>query len=426
MLDIRLVREQPDRVRRGLESRGVDPIVVDRLLEGDERRRRLLTEVEALKARRNELSREIPQRAKAGQPIEALKDDARRIGEQIRGIEEELALVENGDSNVLMTLPNLPQDDVPVGKREEDNVVLRTWGGPPVFATEPRPVWEIGAALGILDFERATKISGSGFFVLKGAGARLERALIQWMLDTHTQKNGYTEIAPPFVVNRASLFGTSQLPKFEEDLYRVAEEDLFLIPTAEVPVTNLLRDEILDGADLPIKYCAYSPCFRREAGSYGKETRGISRVHQFNKVEMVWFTKPEDSRATHETLTKNATDLLETLGLHYRVLLLCTGDMGFGAAKCNDLELWAPGMNRFLEVSSCSNFEDFQARRANIRFRREKGAKPELVHTLNGSGLALPRLLIALLECGQQPDGSVKLPEVLHDYFGAAEIRAAS
>jgi seryl-tRNA synthetase len=426
MLDIRLVREQPDRVRRGLESRGVDPIVVDRLLEGDERRRRLLTEVEALKARRNELSREIPQRAKAGQPIEALKDDARRIGEQIKGIEEELAAVENGDGDVLLTLPNLPHESTPVGRSEEENVVVRTWGGPPVFGTEPKPHWEIGAALGILDFERGTKISGSGFFVLKGAGARLERALIQWMLDTHTEKNGYTEIAPPFAVNRAALVGTTQLPKFEEDLYRIQDEDLFLVPTAEVPVTNLHAGEILDASQLPIRYCAYTPCFRREAGSYGKETRGISRVHQFSKVEMVWFTKPEDSYAAHEALTKNATDLLEALGLHYRQLLLCTGDMGFGAAKCHDLEIWAPGMNRFLEVSSCSNFEDFQARRANIRFRREKGAKPELVHTLNGSGLALPRLLIALLECGQQPDGSVKLPEVLHDYFGAAEIRAAS
>lgn len=422
MLDIKLVREQPDAVRAGLSAKKADPQAVDRLLALDEQRRELIQETDALKQRRNELSKLIPQKAKAGESVEALKEESRAVGERAKELDAQLRQIETDQQDLLLRLPNMPDETTPVGHSEADNQVLRTWGAPRGFDFEPKTHWDLGRELDILDIERGVKISGSGFFALKGAGARLERALIQWMLDTHTRRNGYREIAPPFLVSRQTMTGTGQLPKMEEDMYRVGEEDLFLIPTAEVPVTNLHAQEILDGEQLPIRYVAYSPCFRREAGSYGKEVRGITRVHQFNKVEMVQFTLPEKSGEAHEELTRHATELLEALGLHYRVVLLCSCDISFAAAKCHDLEVWAPGMQRWLEVSSCSNFGDFQARRAGIRFRREKGAKPEFVHTLNGSGLALPRVLIAIIETFQQPDGGIALPPVLHEHFGAERI----
>jgi seryl-tRNA synthetase len=424
MLDISLFRDHTDRVREGLAARKADPCAVDIVLGFDAERRSLIQESDARKQRRNEISKSIPELARAKQPIDALKEESRRLGAEIDQIDARLAAIEEQQRNLLLHLPNLPHPSVPRGHSEHDNVVLRTWGEKPTFGFAPKPHWEVGTALGILDLERAAKISGSGFYVLKGMGAKLQRALITWMIDTHTTKNGYTEILPPHLVTRKTLTGTSQLPKFEEDMFRMSADELFLIPTAEVPVTNLYADEILDAAHLPLKHCAYTPCYRREAGGYGKESRGISRLHQFDKVEMVWWTKPEDSDAAHDELTKHATDLLEALGLHYRVVLLCSGDMGFGAAKCHDLELWAPGMDTWLEVSSCSTFGDFQARRANIRFRREAGAKPEFVHTLNGSGLALPRLVIALLECNQRADGSVAVPAVLQPYLGVSELRA--
>lgn len=423
MLDIALFRDNPDAVRAGLSARGANVEAVDHVLALDEKRRALLADAEAKRARRNEISKLIPQLAKERQPIDALKDESRHIGDVIAAVDERLAHVEDELTAALLMIPNLPHESVPVGT-EKENKILRTWGEPKQLPFQARGHWEIGESLGILDIARGTKISGSGYFVLKGLGAKLERTLISWMLDYHTTHHGYTEVQPPHLVTRKTMTGTGQLPKFEEDLYKIPGDDIFLIPTAEVPVTNLLADEILEAEDLPIRYCAYTPCFRREAGGYGKETRGISRVHQFDKVEMVMFEKPENSYAAHEELVRHATTLLEALNIPYRVVLLASGDQGFSAAKCHDIEIWAPGMNAWLEVSSCSNFEAYQARRAKIRFRREKGGRTEFVHTLNGSGLALPRLLIALLENNQQSDGSVELPPVIADRMGIAAIRA--
>ncbi len=423
MLDIRLFRDAPDHVRGKLRSRGLDGTVVDDVLALDEKRRALVQRAEAGKARRNEISKLIPQRAKAKEPIEELKEESRKIGEEIAAADAELAQVEAALDDVMLGIPNLPADSAPAGSSEHDNVVRRTHGEARKFDFAPKPHWEIGEALGILDLPRGAKISGSGFYVLKGIGAKLERALISWMLDTHTEKNGYTEFSVPYVVGAEALRGTSQLPKFADQLFTIPEDKLYLIPTAEVPVTNLLANEILEPEQLPLAYCAHTPCFRREAGAAGRENRGISRVHQFHKVELVHITRPEESAATHEKLVGHAEDLLKQLGLHYRVLELCTADIGFGAAKCYDLELWAPGMNTWLEVSSCSNFEAFQARRANIKYRAEKGGRPALVHTLNGSGLALPRLVIALLENYQRADGSVEVPAVLRDRLGVNELR---
>ncbi len=424
MLDIKVFREDPDRVRELLPLRNGDALVVDAVLALDEKRRALVQKSDDFKARRNEISKLIPQRAKAKEPIDDLKEESKGIGEKITEVDAEKATVDEELSDLLARVPNLPHDSVPRGKDEDDNKVARTWGDVKTFDFEPKGHWDLGEALGILDLPRGAKISGSGYYTLKGAGCRLERALIQWMLDTHTGTNGYTEVSVPYVVNRQSMFGTSQLPKFEDDMYHIKEDDLFLIPTAEVPVTNLHAEETFAAEDLPISYCGHTPCFRREAGSAGRENRGIARIHQFHKVELVHIVKPEESYATLERLVGHATKLLEALGLHYRVLELCTGDMGFGAAKCYDLELWAPGMNTWLEVSSCSNFEDFQARRANIRYRPEAKAKPLFAHTLNGSGLALPRLMIAIIENFQRADGSIEIPEVLRDRMGADEIRA--
>ena len=418
MLDIRFIRENPDAARAGLAAKLTDPALVDQVLEFDELRRALIQETDELKHCKNELSKQIPQVAKSGGNIEELKNESRTIGDKLKDLDERLRKVEADQQQLVLRLPNMPGESTPIGKSEADNKVLRHWGEIPKRDFEPRTHWDLGQALDILDLERGAKISGSGFYVLKGAGARLQRILVHWMLDNHTRRNGYTEIAAPHIVSRQALTGTGQLPKLEEDMYRIESDDLFLIPTAEVPVTNLHAGEILDAEELPLKYVAHTPCYRREAGSYGRENRGISRVHQFDKVEMVQFVLPEASDDAHEGLTRNATELLEALGLPYRVLELCSADLSFAARKCFDLEVWAPGMDRWLEVSSCSHFGDFQSRRASIRFRREQGAKPEFPHTLNGSGLALPRLIIALLENGQQADGSIKIPEVLVPMFG--------
>lgn len=422
MLDIRLFRENPDTVRERLRSRNQDPALVDGVLALDAKRRDLVQQSETLKARRNEISKLIPQKAKAKEPIDDLKNESKEIGDSLTGIDEALRTVDEELRDTLLRIPNLPQEMVPVGHDDSANKVVREWGTPIKHGFPTKPHWEIGEALGILDLGRGAKLSGSGFYTLKGLGAKLERVLIQWMLDTHTSRNGYTEFSVPYIVNRATMTGTGQLPKFEEDMYAVKEEDLFLVPTAEVPVTNLHAEEILEADELPLAYCAHTPCFRREAGSAGRENRGISRIHQFHKVELVHFTTPEQSYSIHEKLVGHATALLEDLNIPYRVLELCTGDLGGNASRCFDVEIWAPGMETWLEVSSCSNFESYQARRANIRYRPEKGAKPTFVHTLNGSGLALPRLMIALIENNQRADGTVEVPEVLRDRMGCDRI----
>lgn len=423
MLDIRLFRNNPDRIREGLAAKNADPAVVDRILEYDKERRAVLAQAEQLKQQRNEKSKQIGALMKARQDAAAMQAEVRRIGDEIKTIDDNVKAIEAAIQDTLLRCPNLPCDEAPRGKDAADNVVRRVWGEQKTFDFEPLPHWDLGERLGILDLARGAKVSGSGFYVLRGSGARLERVLIQWMLDTHVAENGYTEILPPFLVKPESMVGTGQLPKFEEEMYGTDKGDgLFLIPTAEVPVTNLHRDEILGPTEIPRRYVAYTPCFRREAGSHGKEVRGITRVHQFNKVEMVHYALPEKSYEHLEELVHHAETFLQRLGITYRVLELCTGDMSFGAARCYDLEVWAPGMKQWLEVSSCSNFEDYQARRANIRFRRGQEEKPEFVHTLNGSGLALPRCLIALLETHQQADGSILLPEVLRDRFGAERI----
>ncbi|GIX45287.1 MAG: serine--tRNA ligase [Candidatus Hydrogenedentota bacterium] len=414
MLDLQYLREHPEEVRQRAKLKNVD-VDVDTILRVDANRRETLQRAESLRHERRKLSEDIGKRIKAGEDAEPLKEQVRRLGEEIKILEDEAAELEAELKNLLLRVPNLPHESVPVGKDESQNRVVREWGEKPTFDFTPLPHWEIGEKLGIINFEQGSKITGSGFIVYAEAGARLQRALINFMLDMHVERHGYREVYPPFVVSRETMTGTGQLPKFEDDLYRIDRDDLFLIPTAEVPVTNLRREEILNDAELPLYYVAYTPCFRREAGSYGKETRGITRVHQFDKVEMVKLVRPEDSFAELETLVRDAEDVLQALGLHYRVVEICTGDLGFSNCKQYDLEVWAPGMGRYLEVSSCSNFTDFQARRANIRFRREPKSKPEFVHTLNGSGLALPRTMIAILETYQRADGRVIVPEVLRD-----------
>jgi seryl-tRNA synthetase len=426
MLDLKRIRQEPEDVRARLAVRGVVQ-ETDRAVESvgrlDEERRGLITEGDALKARRNAVTQEVAQRKRAGEPADELIEEMRAVGERVREIDARLRVVEQEIEGVLQRTPNLPHPDVPDGG-EESNRVVREWGEPRAFDFVPRPHWELGAELGLLDLPAGAKVAGSGFPALRGAGARLQRALINWMLDLHTSEHGYTEVAPPFLVTRASMVGTGQFPKFEDDAYQIEGDDLVLIPTAEVPVTNLHRDELLDGERLPICYAAYSPCFRREAGAAGKDTRGLLRLHQFDKVELVRFERPEDSDAALERLTGHAERVLQLLGLPYRVVLLAGGDLGFSAAKTYDLEVWAPGVDRWLEVSSCSTFGDYQARRAAIRFRRAKGERPEHVHTLNGSGVALPRTLVALLENGQHADGSVEVPEVLRPYLGTDRLTA--
>lgn len=423
MLDIRLIRENEAFVRSRLEMRGPDQAkLLDGLLDLDRKRRTLIENTDGLKAKRNELSAQIAEVSKRKEDASALKDQSRAIGDEIARGDADLKELETDIETRLLQIPNLPHESVPYGKTAEENVVVREWGKAPTFDFKPKDHLTLGKSLGICDFERGTKITGSGFPVYKAAGAILERSLLNFFLETHRERGTYTEVSVPFVVNRESMTGTGQLPKFEEDLYRCDTDDLFLIPTAEVPITNLHRDELLAESDLPLCYCGYTPCFRREAGSYGKDTRGFLRLHQFDKVEMVKFAKPDESYAEHEKLTADATHILELLGIHYRVILLCSGDMGFGAAKCFDIEIWSPCEEKWLEVSSCSNFESFQARRANVRYRRSDNNKPEFVHTLNGSGLATPRLLVVLLETFQNDDGTVSIPEVLKKYTGFSLI----
>ncbi len=417
MLDIRTIRENPELVRERLATKG-ETRGVDEVLALDERRRSLIEEADQLKARRNTLSRDIAQQAKSGADVSTLREESRQIGDRITALDDELRTVETQFRDLLLRIPNTPHDSVPVGKTAAENVVVREWGSKASFDFPAKDHVALAESLRLLDFARGTKITGSGFAVFKGAGAILERALINFMLESHRATGRYTEISTPFLVNRASLVGTGQLPKFEEDLYRCEVDDLFLIPTAEVPITNYHRDELLAESELPIRYCGYSPCFRREAGSYGKETRGFLRVHQFDKVELVKFCTPESSYDELESLVQDATGLLEALELHYRVVALCTGDLSFSAAKCYDIELWAPVEQRWLEVSSCSNFEAYQARRANIRFRRKENNKPEFLHTLNGSALATPRLIVALLETYQNDDGTLTIPAALKKYTG--------
>lgn len=423
MLDAKFVRSEPDKVRQGIIYKNGDPALLDEFLRLDEKRRSLLYRVEQLKAERNAASEEIARMKREKKDASAEIERMREVSQQIKQLDAELDEVESKLTDVLMNIPNVPHETTPLCKDESGNKILRYEGEPRKFDFEPAPHWEIASALDIIDFERASKIAGSGFVLYKGLGAKLERALINWMLDVHTREHGYTEVFPPFLVNRRAMTGTGQLPKFEFDMYHTdKDDDLFLDPTAEVPVTNIYMDEILDGRDLPIYLTAYTACFRREAGAAGKETRGLLRVHQFDKVELVKFCTPETSYEEHEKLLADAEDILRRLKLPYRVVLLCSGDISFAAAKCYDLELYAPGVDKWLEVSSCSNFEAFQARRANIRYRPEPGAKPEFVHTLNASGVALPRLVVSLLENYQRPDGTVEVPEVLRPYVGVDVI----
>jgi seryl-tRNA synthetase len=420
MLDVRRVRAEADAVRARLAVRGKaeTDAALDRVLALDEERRALVGEGDGLKARRNAVSQEVGSRKRSGEDAGELVAEMRTVNDRIREIDARLREVEAETDDLLLRVPNTPHPSVPPGG-EESNRTVRTWGEPRVFDFTPRPHWEIAAELGILDLAGGAKVAGSGFPAYRGMGARLQRALVSWMIDLHTEEHGYTEVSTPFLVNRASMTGTGQFPKFEDDAYVLSADDLALIPTAEVPVTNLHRDELLAPDRLPIAYVAYSPCFRREAGAAGKDTRGLLRLHQFEKVELVRFERPERSEAALEELTGHAERVLQLLGLPYRVLLLAGGDLGFSSAKTYDLEVWAPGVDRWLEVSSCSAFMDFQARRAGIRFRPAAGEKPEFAHTLNGSGLALPRTVVAILENGQQPDGSVTVPEVLRPYLRA-------
>lgn len=416
MLDQRFVRNNPDVVKQAAANKN-ERVDVDGFLDLDARRRELLQASESLKRRRNTVSDEIARMKRDGEDASVRIEEMREVSARVKGIDNDLAGLQDRLQSVLERLPNIPHPSVPVGADESANVEVRRWGSTPEASFERIAHWDLGEALDIIDFHRAGKISGSHFVLFKGEGARLQRALIQFMLDLHVQKHGYTEVIPPYIVNRQSMFGTGQLPKMEEDMYRTDLDDLFLIPTAEVPVTNMHRDEILSEDDLPIYYTAYSPCFRREAGSYGRETRGLIRVHQFDKVEMVKFVRPETSYDELETLVKDAEEVLQLLNIPYRVVSLSTGDLSFAAAKCYDLEAWAPGVNRWLEVSSCSNFEDFQARRSGIRYRNKAG-KSQYVHTLNGSGMGMARTLVAVLEHYQTGRGSIRIPEVLIPYMG--------
>jgi seryl-tRNA synthetase len=416
MLSLQFIREKPDVVREAVARRHMTA-PIDDILNLDGQRRRVLLEVESLKAERNQAGKRIGATRDAGER-QRLIGEMRGVSERIDALEKDLRQTEERLNALLLEVPNIPRPDVPLGEGEEDNVVLRQWGEPQAFDFTPLPHWDLGERLGIIDFERGVKLSGSRFYVLKGAGAHLQRALIAYMLDLHTGQHGYTEVYPPFVVKEECMWGAGQLPKFADNLYHDVEDDLWLVPTAEVPVTNLHRDEILEPGALPLRYAAYTACFRREKMSAGRDVRGIKRGHQFDKVELYKFCTPEESDAELESMTADAEAVLRGLGLVYRVKELCTGDLGITAVKSYDLDAWAPGCQEWLEVSTCSNCGDYQARRANIRFRREAGARPEFVHTLNGSGVALPRTLAALLETYQQPDGSVVVPEALRGYMG--------
>lgn len=423
MLDIKVVRANPERVKQAMRSRNKEmDAQVDRVIAIDAERREISSQADGIKAKQNAASKDIARIKKEGGDTAAIMEEMKSLADQGRELGGRLAALEAEQRDILLSIPNIPHESVPVGKDDSDNVEQRRWGEPRTFSFEPEAHWDIGKRLDLFDPEAAAKITGKRFHVYKGLGARLERSIIQFFLNTHTE-NGYTEILPPFMVNRASMTGTGQLPKFEEDAFKLTDPDYFLIPTAEVPVTNLHRDEILDGGRLPIKYCAYSACFRAEAGSAGRDTRGLIRQHQFNKVELVKFVDPQTSYDELETLTADAERVLQLLGLPYRVVTLSTGDLGFSSAKTYDIEVWMPSYGRYVEISSCSNFEDYQARRAAIRFKKDKTDKAQLVHTLNGSGVAVGRTVAAILENYQQADGSVTVPEVLRPYMGTDVIR---
>lgn len=425
MLDLKKLRSNTEEVKKALSNRGedFDVNVIDEVIALDEERRKILVDVEALKKQRNEVSAEIPKRKKAGEDVTEVMAEMREIGDKIKADDAKVAELNDKINYIMLRIPNIPNPAVPEGETDEDNVEIKRWGEPTKFNFEPKAHWDLGTDLDLLDFERGGKVAGSRFTVYKGMGARLERSIINYFLDKHTFENGYTEVLPPYMVNRDSMTGTGQLPKFEEDAFKVENNGYFLIPTAEVPVTNMYRNETLEGDKLPIKHAAYSACFRAEAGSAGRDTRGLIRQHQFNKVELVKFCKPEQSYEELDKLVQDAESVLQGLGLPYRIVRICKGDLGFTAALKYDIEVWMPSYNRYVEISSCSNFEDFQARRAGIRFKRDKKAKAEYVHTLNGSGLAVGRCLAAILENYQQPDGSVVVPEVLRPYMGVDVIK---
>lgn len=421
MLDIKILRTEPEKIREALKNRCND-LDITPAIELDKERRALLTDAEQKKAKQNEITKKIPAMKKAGENTDAIFAEMRELSDEIKEDDAKISEIDEKLKDFMLKIPNIPNENVPIGADDSENVEIRRYSEPRKFDFEPKAHWDIGTDLDILDFDRGAKIAGSRFTVYKGLGARLERAVIQFFLNTHTEESGYTEIFPPYMVNRASMTGTGQLPKFEEDAFKVVNNGYFLIPTAEVPVTNLHRDEILDGNSLPIKYCAYSACFRAEAGSAGRDTRGLIRQHQFNKVELVKFADPEKSYEELESLTNDAEKLLQKLGLSYRVVCLSTGDLGFSSAKTYDIEVWMPSYNRYVEISSCSNFEDYQARRANIKFKRNPKDKAQFVHTLNGSGLAVGRTVAAILENFQNADGSVTIPEVLIPYMGTDKI----
>lgn len=424
MFDVKLLRNEMDRVKTAMANRGKQLPELDRFASLDVKRREMLQETEQLKNRRNVVSQEVAQKKRAGDNADDLIQEMKVVGDRIKELDDEIRVLETDLNEITLSIPNMPHESVPVGASEEDNVEVRREGQPVTFSFEPKPHWELAQELGILDFEAGAKVTGSRFVFYKGLGARLERALINFMMDLHSNEHGYEEILPPYIVNRDSLTGTGQLPKFEEDVFKLQNTDYFLIPTAEVPVTNYHRDDILNPEQLPVKFVAYSACFRSEAGAAGRDTRGLIRQHQFNKVELVKLVKPEDSYDALEQLTAHAEKVLQLLGLPYRLLALCTGDMGFSSAKTYDLEVWLPSGASYREISSCSNFEDFQARRAGIRFRRDAKAKPEFVHTLNGSGLAIGRTVAAILENYQQADGTVRVPDVLVPYMGGITVIA--
>lgn len=423
MLDLKRLRNEYDDVVKAMSDRGesFDTSIIDEVISLDKRRREILVEVEQMKNERNEKSKMIPKLKKAGEDTTELMAAMKELSQKIKDIDVELSEVNQNIDFKMLRIPNIPNKNVPAGDTDDDNVEIRTWGEPRKFDFEIKPHWDLGTDLDILDFERGGKVTGSRFTVYKGLGARLERSVINYFLNTHTEENGYKEVLPPYMVNRTSMTGTGQLPKFEEDAFKIKEDDYFLIPTAEVPVTNMHRDEIIDGEELPIKYAAYSACFRSEAGSAGRDTRGLIRQHQFNKVELVKFVKPEESYNELDKLVADAEGVLQGLGLPYRVVKICKGDLGFTAAFKYDIEVWMPSYNKYVEISSCSNFEDFQARRANIRYREEAKGKPKFVHTLNGSGLAIGRTVAAILENYQKKDGTVSIPDELIMYMGGRE-----
>ena len=421
MLDLKLIRGETEKVKEKL-SRRKEVVDIDAIIAADDRRRALLVEAEALKAKQNEVTKLIPQMKKEGKDASGVLAEMKEISEKIKGLDSQIREVEEELRAMMLTIPNIPNDDVPDGDTDEDNIEIRKFGEPKNFAFEPKAHWELGKNLGILDPDTAAKITGARFTVYKDTAARLERAIVNYFLDTHTGKHGYTEVFPPFMVHRNSMIGTGQLPKFEEDAFKVADTDYFLVPTAEVPVTNMYREQILDGSVLPIKHVAYTACFRAEAGSAGRDTRGLIRQHQFNKVELVKFAKPEESYEELEKLTRDAEAVLQGLGLPYRVVKICIGDLGFTAAKKYDIEVWMPSYGRYVEISSCSNFEDFQSRRANIKYKDGQSGKAQFVHTLNGSGVAVGRTVAAIMENYQNEDGTITIPEALVPYMGGKTV----